>query len=125
MRALAIPQPPDCAVPPPPPARTAPVAVTLLLLDGCPRTAAVRALLGGLGVAFDEVALARTHPAGDACGFVSPALRIASGARKGELLVQPSDAEILRALGRGRPAGGHAAPPDGVGARRARACAPC
>ena len=108
---------------PSPPVRTAPAAVTLLHLDGCPRADAVRALLDGLGVAFDEVTLAPTHTAGDACGFVSPSLRIASGVRKGELLVQPSDSEILLSLGLGRRRGGHALAPDGVGARHGLACA--
>lgn len=83
----------------PPPASVSP-AVTLLGRDGCTESAALRALLESLDVAYTFVLLDGA-PDGDACGFVSPTVQIAPQRGTPELLIQPSIAAVVDAL-RGR-----------------------
>ena len=72
--------------------------VTLFRLDGCPVAADLRALFDGLDVAYVEVPLGPHHTTADACGYVSPTVRLDGMSRGGELLVQPPRAVLLDAL---------------------------
>ena len=74
--------------------------VTLFGLDGCPVAAALRPLFADLGVPYVEVTLGQPYTPGDACGFVSPTVQISAPRGGPELLVQPSEADLLEALGR-------------------------
>ena len=74
--------------------------VTLFGLDGCPVADALRPLFDDLGVPYVEVPLGQPHTPGDACGFVSPTVQIAARRGGPEILVQPSEADLLAALGR-------------------------
>ena len=77
-----------------------PPHLSLLGRDGCARTAALRGLLDGLGVAFTYVPLDGTALPDDPCGYVSPSLRIAPASGPAELLVQPPVSTTLDALTR-------------------------
>ena len=61
--------------------------VTVLGRPGCPDTAAVRATLDAVGVAYGAVALA--GPDTEGCGYTSPTVRVAGTYGGPTVLVQP------------------------------------